>query len=247
MKRFVMIFALALALESGVSPARGQDHFRPVDPSGQSYSIVITSAVMNGTSLEAGDEIGVYTSAGLCVGAVKLPPFTNIPMAAWKDNPQTSHVDGYVSGDTMRFKIWASSAQLELPATPLYQRGNGTFDNELYAVLSLSSTTTRVNDTAPSGGPMSFALQPSYPNPVPQGAKTTLRFYLPRTERVSMQIFNALGQSIRHLFDAEMPPGDHQILWDLRDAAGNQIAPGLYYYRLTTGKIDLARKLVVVR
>jgi hypothetical protein len=247
MKSFTIILSALLFLGSGFLPAEAQTHFKPVGPTAESYSIVITTAVINSASLEANDEIGVFTSAGLCVGAAQLqsPPFINIPMAAWEDDSQTSQIDGYTAGDTMRFRIWDSSAQREFPARPTYQIGNGTFENGIYALLALSAITTGVRHNVTTGLPSDFALQQNYPNPLRQSTMTTIRFELPVARRVSLQVFNLLGQNIRHLLDLEMPAGSHQIIWDGRDETGKQVKAGIYFYRLTAGKVSLMRKLIV--
>ncbi|MDZ7292745.1 MAG: Ig-like domain-containing protein [candidate division KSB1 bacterium] len=144
MKPFVINLTLIVYWGIGFSPIWAQDHFQSLGPTSESYSIIVTSAVIDGNTIEVGDEIGVFTPAGLCVGAAKLPPLTNIQLAAWKDDPQTPLVvDGYTPGDTMRFKIWDSSAQLELSAKAIYQLGNGTFENGLYAIVSLAAISNR--------------------------------------------------------------------------------------------------------
>jgi hypothetical protein len=247
MKLFAINLLLSLYLGISFSSAGAQTHFKPVGSTAESYSIVITTAVINSASLEANDEIGVFTSAGLCVGAVQLqsPPFTNIPLAAWKDNPQTSQTDGYTAGDTMRFKIWDSSVQREFSVTkPVYQIGDGTFEYGIYAILSLAIT-TGVKHTVTTELPADFVLRQNYPNPLRPAATTTIHFELPRKARVSLQIFNVLGQSVRRLLDASMPAGAHPILWDGRDDAGKQVIAGLYFYRLTTENVNVTRKLVV--
>jgi len=64
---------------------------------GDSYSIVIGGATIDGLGLESGDEIGVFTSAGLCVGAEVYNGIYNLGLTAWINNSQTPEVDGHAS------------------------------------------------------------------------------------------------------------------------------------------------------
>ncbi|MFQ5420907.1 MAG: hypothetical protein ACE5EY_11175, partial [Anaerolineae bacterium] len=47
----------------------GPSHFTFTSPTQESYSLVIDNATLDGAQLSNGDEIGVFTPAGLCVGA----------------------------------------------------------------------------------------------------------------------------------------------------------------------------------
>jgi len=88
--------------------------------------------------LEFGDEIGVFTSSELCVGAIVYSGSYPLGLAAWVDNSQTPEVDGYIAGagDLMVFKIWDKSENKEIDAVASYIRGNGTFEDEVNAVIS---------------------------------------------------------------------------------------------------------------
>ena len=130
-------------------------HFSFTSNTGESYSIVVSSVTLNGTALDNGDEIAVFTPAGLCVGASVWTGTTPLGIAAWKDDSMTPAVDGYVAGETMSFKIWDKSANQEYNASPTYTMGNGTFGDGFAAQLSLtagSSGTESIAVIAPNGG-----------------------------------------------------------------------------------------------
>ncbi len=112
-----------------------------------------------------------------------------------------------------------------------------------------NNVVTEVEERQPVGLPLAFALHQSYPNPVRQmpNTQTAIRFDLPRAEHVTLQIFNLLGQRVRELMNAGISPGIHHIIWDGRDDSGNLVKPGFYFYRLEIGKINLAKRLVVIQ
>jgi hypothetical protein len=113
--------------------------FRFTNNTGENYSILVRNATLNGAALTAGDEIGVFTPAGLCVGAVVVST-GNLGLTAWEDDPQTPGVDGYLDGENMSFRFWHTATQIELNATATYRAGNGTFNSGPFADVDLSVT-----------------------------------------------------------------------------------------------------------
>src|SRR5262249_17111892 len=72
------------------------------------------------------------------------------------------------------------------------------------------------------GRPFAFAI--SGGNPFP--ARTTLRYSLPRAERVTINVFTVTGQRVRTLVNRMDTPGDHTVEFSLRDG-GRSITPGV--------------------
>jgi hypothetical protein len=110
----------------------------------ESYSIVVNSATLDGVLLAAGDEIGIFTPAGLCVGASAWTGVTPLAMTAWKDNAQTPAIDGYKYGDFMSFRVLDAGSTIEYPAFATFTTGNGTFGNGLFSIVSRLEATTAV-------------------------------------------------------------------------------------------------------
>jgi hypothetical protein len=79
-------------------------------------------------------------------------------------------------------------------------------------------------------GRVAFALEPARPNPA-RGA-TRLGFALPAEERVTLEVIDVRGRRVRILSSGVRSAGPHAVSWDLRDAAGRRVAPGLYFARL---------------
>lgn len=100
-------------------------------------------------------------------------------------------------------------------------------------------------DDPPGTQPTHFTLDQNYPNPF--NPTTTIRFSLSRLSAVRLDVFNLLGQQVAVLADGAMPSGDHFVEWDGRDQSGNEVATGLYFYRLQTSEGQTTRKMVLVR
>lgn len=92
-----------------------QQHFNFTDNTGADMTIVIGQGVtptIDGVNIENGDEIGVFTPAGLCAGAIvwQGPPAA---ITVWGDDPQTPVVDGFKANEKYSFRIWDQSEDVE--------------------------------------------------------------------------------------------------------------------------------------
>lgn len=88
-------------------------------------------------------------------------------------------------------------------------------------------------------------LSQNDPNPVRD--RTTIRFTLEGRGDVLLGVYDIAGRPVRSLASGSFSSGPHAVAWDSRDAAGDRVAPGIYFYRLEGVGIDITRKLVVIR
>jgi hypothetical protein len=94
------------------------------------------------------------------------------------------------------------------------------------------------------------SLEQNIPNPfmLASTSHTTIGFELAGTETVSLRVFDMLGHEVRTLIsDETRGAGMNSIEWDGRDANGNVVASGLYYYQLVTPDFTQTVKMQVVR
>lgn len=136
----------------------------------------------------------------------------------------------------------------------------------VFLLFGVSASAAHAQDVgaATSGRPTSgFELEQNYPNPF--NPETTIPFTLGeglfadgRPVTVSIVIFNLLQQQVavplalRHpAGDIEVrqleyqTPGYHEAFWNGLDGAGNQVASGVYFVRLTVnGQSQFKRMLV---
>ena len=80
--------------------------------------------------------------------------------------------------------------------------------------------------------PYTFSVAQNYPNPF--NPSTTIRYQIPASGKVTLRIYNVLGQVIRTLVDDFQSAGSHAVSWNSRNDAGNAVATGVYFYRCTT-------------
>ena len=103
--------------------------------------------------------------------------------------------------------------------------------------LTYSRVTTGVEDENNyEVTPTNYVLRQNYPNPF--NPTTKIDFSLPTTADVKLVVYNLLGQELVTLIDNEMTSGNHSITWDAREANGNKLTSGIYFYKLTATGIN---------
>lgn len=104
-----------------------------------------------------------------------------------------------------------------------------------------------ITDTPSTDPPIlpDLRLAQNYPNPFNAG--TVISFSLPQRSHVSVDVFNILGQRVKRLVNEDRLAGAYRVEWDGSDRSGNQVASGVYLYRLDAGGRSLARKMILLR
>ncbi len=90
-----------------------------------------------------------------------------------------------------------------------------------------------------------YVLHPNYPNPF--NPSTTIHYRIKDNERVSLKIYNTLGQEVRTLVNAAQTAGEHSVQWDGRDNQGTAVSSGIYIYRLQAGNFIKSNKMTLMR
>jgi predicted GH43/DUF377 family glycosyl hydrolase len=93
--------------------------------------------------------------------------------------------------------------------------------------------------------PNEFALHQNHPNPF--NPKTMIKYKIAKHAHVVLKVINSLGQEVRTLVNEEKPAGFYEAVWDGRDHFGQQVASGLYLYRLEANNFIQTRKMVLLR
>ena len=87
--------------------------------------------------------------------------------------------------------------------------------------------------------PASYYLAQNYPNPF--NPTTTISFGVEKKCHVRLIIFNLIGQEMAELIDMEYQPGHYKITFD-----ASTLASGIYFCRISMGKFEAVRKLVLL-
>jgi acetyl esterase/lipase len=110
------------------------------------------------------------------------------------------------------------------------------FVNWLYSIGVVTNPTSIENTETEF--PIEFVLLQNYPNPF--NPATTIRYSLPQEGKVSLEIYNLLGQKLETLVDEYQPAGEHMLQWQSK-----YFPSGIYFMRLQTGTQVKTMKLVL--
>ena len=116
-----------------------------------------------------------------------------------------------------------------------YAIGNG----GTVLVTASTGTVTQVKDNF-SALPNEFSLYQNYPNPF--NPVTIIRYDLPSQAKVTLKIYNILGQEVETLVDAVQEAGAKSVSWN-----AGRLASGIYFYRISTGISTSVKKMLLIR
>ncbi len=165
----------------------------------------------------------------------------------------------YIYADYISGRIWALTYQQNQPPdnsllidTNLGIASFGTdsagelyicaFDGHIYKFAA----TTAINEDPVKKIPREFRLQQNFPNPFNQA--TIFPFYLKRTGRAELAIYDIQGQKIASLGGSVLEPGYHTLRWDGKNPKGKPVASGRYLYQLIVdSRSSESRQLLLIR
>jgi glucose/arabinose dehydrogenase len=104
------------------------------------------------------------------------------------------------------------------------------------------------NTESPDTGqslPISTALLQNYPNPF--NTQTTIYYRLTQTLQVELSIHDMMGRKVVTLVDGVQRPGIYAAVWDGHDRVGQEIASGVYLYRLSSRGYQDTRRLILLK
>ncbi len=99
------------------------------------------------------------------------------------------------------------------------------------------SHTVEVNNNAT---PVQYALEQNYPNPF--NPNTTILYQLPAESKVTLSVYNVLGEQVSTLVDEVKTAGVHFV-----DFNASALPSGMYVYRLQAGEFTSVRKMVITK
>jgi len=108
---------------------------------------------------------------------------------------------------------------------------NQGFPNSSVFAIYLGQDSTIVNvPLSQQNIPQAMMLHQNYPNPF--NPSTTIRFGIPVQANVTIRVLNLLGQEVQTLVQGNYQPGYYDVIWDGRNATGNSVSSGIYFYQI---------------
>ncbi|MBU0517715.1 T9SS type A sorting domain-containing protein, partial [bacterium] len=220
-------------------------HFQYKKYTHWSYPVVIDTFALEGIELINGDEFGIFTSSGLCVGAKTFEGDFPLVITSWKDDKATpDEVDGYGEGDEMVIKLFDASANEEIvidlgPQTMAMEentvapRQSG-FGRGSFALKSLTHGIQSVTQL-----PQEFRTGQNYPNPF--NSSTVIPLELPQRSRVTIHLFDVCGRLVwTH------QAGVQNAGWPKVQFNASSLASGVYFSRVTATGLERGGRYIDV-
>lgn len=214
-----------------------------------------TILCVNGSPIgDNGFEYSVYANSPDCIfgndavpdwyaDMVPYPEIGSVNAFAFEDGPVNGQAYLYhgVCGTTVQvpnFRAFYFSFDLS-------QLNNPNQREELFASM-LSwfevSPSAVAEDIMPSAV---SAILGNYPNPF--NPSTTISYYLASSASLELEIYNIKGQRIKKLLNAPQTAGKHTLSWNGRDDNGNEVGSGIYFIKLSDGKLTDTRKMTLIK
>ncbi len=95
------------------------------------------------------------------------------------------------------------------------------------------------------GRPTELTLFQNYPNPF--NPVTIIQYALPHDCEVDVSIYNILGQKVKTLVKRKQKAGYQQVIWDGENNEGEEIASGIYFYKIKAGELTESKKMVIIK
>lgn len=99
---------------------------------------------------------------------------------------------------------------------------------------------TDVDKDCNLSNPTAFQLGQNYPNPF--NPATTIEYQIPAESKVSISIYNSIGQKIKELVNEIKQAGSYKI-----DFNGDGLPSGVYFYQLNAGGFNATKRLLLLK
>jgi len=104
------------------------------------------------------------------------------------------------------------------------------------------------NNPAPTDtGPVPHSLLLGQNQPNPFNPYTTIHFDLPSRGEIELAVYDATGARVSTIASGAYDAGPHDVRWNGTDAFGVRVASGVYFYRLRSNGVQLARKMTLLK
>lgn len=148
-----------------------------------------------------------------------------------------AHYNGIINTDPIQYlshqsvsvdeDVWFTAEAVANGIDPIFER----------AIQWIQSETQIVHH---ENIPQNFIVYQNYPNPF--NTTTTFHFDLPKTSQVTIEIYDIQGRRVGTVLDKMFSAGTNKVNW-----TSNQLASGIYFYKISTKSLHTARKMIIVK
>jgi len=90
-----------------------------------------------------------------------------------------------------------------------------------------------------------YSLSNNYPNPF--NPSTTINYAVKEAGEVSVIIYDMLGREVNVLVSEYLQPNTYNVIWNGMNQNGQQVASGVYYYKMVANNFVDTKKMLFVK
>lgn len=201
-------------------------------------------------TISPGDSIGrdlvIYNANSTITGKVTLngvaPGFSFQLVAINRDSAQSAV---YTDASTGNFsfpvsdKVYSYQINYINSSQVYYMNNTIVHPGETNVTVNFSTTPLAVKSGS-SSIPKVFSLGQNYPNPF--NPTTNITYQLATAGRVTLKVYNILGQEVATLVNGEKSAGRYKVEFN-----GNNLSSGIYLYKLSAGNFTNVKKMILLK
>ena len=249
-KRGVRVPAATTIAMSGSGSVSYQDANRPIkgaSPFEQWESVLITTPTVY-VNMANADVTASYNFGELFISTTKGATTLAYGIRVNDDGTNNYYADTAAYYQTS----WRSGHPISPPKTKLIPvaaaiaslTGIMTYSNNEYKLEPrknddfglITGVTYQVEGVVPK----TFELSQNYPNPF--NPSTTIRYSLPVGGKVTLRVYNLLGQVVETLVDQVQNTGSYVVVFN-----ASRLSSGAYFYKLETDQYSLSKKMLLLK
>jgi len=206
-----------------------------------------TNTVIWGGAPTSWYQIDIYDSLGTIDSTFTESPFISKMVAGfdYNNNGKKDLVASYQSiydSTTIRNFVWNTDSAKFVMTSSVKVNNLNKFNVYLFE-YGATGIEVRELDIV---NPEDYVLEQNYPNPF--NPSTTVRFSLPVDKKISLKIYDVLGNLVSTLIDGQdFVSGSYEAVWNGKNNFGTSVASGMYIAELQFGNFSKTIKMQLLK
>ena len=116
------------------------------------------------------------------------------------------------------------------------------YNNENPSTVSIFKNSTIVSSVTPISSeiPSKYKLHQNFPNPF--NPSTNIKFDVPKSDFVTLEVYNSQGRIVQTLVKENLSPGTYQVTF-----SGSNVSSGVYFYKFVTSDFVNTGKMMLIK
>jgi hypothetical protein len=226
-------------------------------PNGEIVTPTMAKAVVK-VSEEPSGSLGAKSLTSIRVeseasigGAMMIFKGENVKIENLKLSPESQGLDLYTSqvGDQFRVLVISQKAKpLPKGDSPLFTfEGEGLDTIQIFLSDQQGELLKVEQQYEHNSLPTKYTLYQNYPNPFNPETHIKYSVGTDASVHVSLKVYNVAGQLVKTLVDEDKLPGEYNQTWNGKNENNENVASGVYFYKLKVSNYVETKKMVLLR